>query len=237
MAELVRLALCLGAGLVFLVVIIAVLVVVLRSRGGAGQGVDPLEPPPYPSDPGWTGEPEPEVDRVPRGDPAGGEDVELETEGPDVPPPTTVIDEEWDVGNRVGVPFEGRPSEPPGFPAPGSHPGPAEPSPVTEEGPEMSRLAILVNRDDPDQRLDVDRPVVTIGRSEQSDIRVDHETVSDQHAVIEFEDGEFQIYDVGSTEGTYVDDVSVTESVALEDGMVVRFGEKALVFHVRSREA
>lgn len=236
MMELLRLGLCFGVALILLVVIVVVLVVVLWSRRGPEGGVEPLEPPPYPSDPGWTGEPEPEVDRVPRGDPAGVEDVKLETEGPEDPPPTTVIDEEWDVGNRVGVRYEGRPSEPPGFPAPGSHPAPADPTRISEEGPEMSTVAMLADHDDRDMRLDVDRPVVTIGRSGQSDIRIDHETVSDQHAVIEFDEGEFRVYDLGSTEGTFVDDVQVTVSTVLEDGMVVRFGEKAFVFHVRARE-
>jgi pSer/pThr/pTyr-binding forkhead associated (FHA) protein len=73
-----------------------------------------------------------------------------------------------------------------------------------------------------------------IGRSQESDVVVDHNTVSRQHAAIKLEEGQFRLYDMGSTNGTFVGDERVREPVALQDGAVVKFGDKAFVFKVIS---
>ena len=52
-------------------------------------------------------------------------------------------------------------------------------------------------------RLDSHNPKVSIGRTFDNDIIIDHDSTSRQHAVIEFERGRYTIKDV-STNGTYV---------------------------------
>jgi len=167
----------------------------------------------------------------------GMDDVGLETEGPGVPPPETVTDDEWSFGMRPASPYEGRPPDPPGFPQPGHQPSSADRTRILQQRPKMSQVGLLIDRDRPEQRLDVTLPVVTVGRSEQSDVTIDHNTVSRQHAVIKLEEQQFRLYDMGSTNGTFVGDTRVREPVDLEDGMTVKFGEKVFIFKIISLEA
>ena len=66
---------------------------------------------------------------------------------------------------------------------------------------------------------------VSVGR--HGDIQLPHNSVSRQHAVFEFRDGEWNIRDVGSRNGTYVNNVSVQRG-RLKHGDVIRFGNVRL---------
>ncbi len=235
--NLLQVILIVGALFLFiLAVVIVLLLVIRRRRGRLDDGASPLEPPPYPSDPGWTGEPGGEAGDVWRGGTEQPDDFGLETEGPGVPPPATVMDNEINFGPRPGMRHEGRPSEPPGAPQPGLQPSDADRTRILARRPKMSQVGLLIDRDHPEQRYDVAMPVVTIGRAEQSDIAIDDGTVSRQHAVIKLEDGQFQVYDVGSTNGTFVGETRVREPMTLEDGVIVRFGERSFIFKIVSLE-
>jgi pSer/pThr/pTyr-binding forkhead associated (FHA) protein len=96
----------------------------------------------------------------------------------------------------------------------------------------MPIVGLLIDRDQPARRLDVAKPALVIGRSQDSDLVVDHNTVSRQHATIKLEGERFYLYDMGSTNGTFVGEERIREPVMLEDGMTVRFGEKAFIFKV-----
>ncbi len=50
----------------------------------------------------------------------------------------------------------------------------------------------------------LDKPVIRIGRAETNDVVIPHETVSSQHALIEFRDGSFYLRDLRSANGTFV---------------------------------
>lgn len=68
----------------------------------------------------------------------------------------------------------------------------------------------------------------------QSDIVLDDSTVSKLHAKIRFENGQFFLYDMGSTNGTFVNNRRVQRQ-SLLDGDDVRFGSTRFVFkEVRS---
>ena len=62
---------------------------------------------------------------------------------------------------------------------------------------------------------------VSVGR--QGDIRLSHNSVSRHHAVLECRSGVWQIFDSGSRNGTFVNDVSV-QCCNLKSGDIVRFG-------------
>jgi pSer/pThr/pTyr-binding forkhead associated (FHA) protein len=98
----------------------------------------------------------------------------------------------------------------------------------------MPIVGLLIDRDHPDRRLDVAKPALVIGRSQENDLVVDHNTVSRQHATIKLEGEQFYLYDMGSTNGTFVGEQQIREPVALEDGMMIRFGEKAFIFKIIS---
>ena len=68
-----------------------------------------------------------------------------------------------------------------------------------------------------------------IGRSGKADIQVDQESVSRSHARISAEIDRFVIADLGSTNGTYVNDRAVDERV-LRDGDLVKIGRTIFKF-------
>jgi pSer/pThr/pTyr-binding forkhead associated (FHA) protein len=77
----------------------------------------------------------------------------------------------------------------------------------------------------------VDQDAVTVGRHPESNIFLDDITVSRRHSVIERKDGEFQIRDVGSLNGTYVNHDRVDQS-RIEDGDEIQVGRFVLIFRV-----
>jgi pSer/pThr/pTyr-binding forkhead associated (FHA) protein len=58
----------------------------------------------------------------------------------------------------------------------------------------------------------------TIGRSSNNDIQIAEQHVSRQHAVVSYRDGIFMINDLGSSNGTFVNDNQVTEPFPLFAG-------------------
>ena len=75
----------------------------------------------------------------------------------------------------------------------------------------------------------LERAVTTIGRLPESDIVLDDSGASRQHARIRASEGEFVLSDLGSTNGTYVNDEPVRERT-LEDGDRITIGETVLEF-------
>jgi pSer/pThr/pTyr-binding forkhead associated (FHA) protein len=98
----------------------------------------------------------------------------------------------------------------------------------------MRVVGLLIERDHPENRLDVAKPMVKVGRSQDNDLVIDHNTVSRQHAAIKLEEDRFRLYDLGSTNGTFVGEERIREPVTLEDGATVSFGEKTFIFKVIS---
>jgi VWFA-related protein len=230
--------------LLFLALVIGAVIVMRRRRATAEESVAPLDVPDYPAAPEFGFDNEPfgaTVDANEEGFAFGA------TESPP-PPPETMLDEERAFGAAPPPPqyqapspapppsprYEGPSAAPPGFPQPDFQTSSADRTRILQRGPTMSMVGLLIDRDQPASRLDVAKPTVMIGRSQESDVVVDHNTVSRQHAAIKLEEGQFRLYDMGSTNGTFVGDERVREPVALQDGAVVKFGDKAFVFKVIS---
>lgn len=65
------------------------------------------------------------------------------------------------------------------------------------------------------QGMNLDKPTVTIGRAPGNDLVLPHPSVSGRHAQInKMQDGKFQIRDLGSTNGTYLNGVRISTAVA-----------------------
>ena len=71
--------------------------------------------------------------------------------------------------------------------------------------------------------------VTTIGRAPLNQIVIDDPAVSAQHAIIARSDECYRLKDLHSTNGTKVNDVSITD-VALQDGDKIQFGPIVAVF-------
>jgi len=69
----------------------------------------------------------------------------------------------------------------------------------------------------------------TIGRSTNNDIVLDDPAVSAEHAKVKYENGKFVLYDLASTNGTYVNGNKITRE-ELEDGDIVTFARVQMRF-------
>lgn len=69
-----------------------------------------------------------------------------------------------------------------------------------------------------------------VGRDSSVDVCVAAAGVSRRHAIVVVTAGEVTLQDLGSKNGTYVDDVLVTSSILLTDGAHIRFGSASVCF-------
>ncbi len=111
-----------------------------------------------------------------------------------------------------------------------ARPGPlAEPLPAATTTMASACLVIMYGPD-LGRRTPLERATFTIGRSSESDLCIDQESVSRTHARIVYRDGAHRIEDLGSTNGTHVNDVPVDVPVVLAHGMQIRVGSSILKF-------
>ena len=80
------------------------------------------------------------------------------------------------------------------------------------------------------QRLPVMSPLVNVGRAEYNDLRIPDPSVSASHAKIQLREGVWTLIDLGSTNGTLVDGVTVTDEAPLSPGTVITLGDVDLLF-------
>jgi diguanylate cyclase (GGDEF)-like protein len=73
------------------------------------------------------------------------------------------------------------------------------------------------------RKYNVDRPSIVIGRSSKADIQIDQEAVSRNHCKLINTGKSIMLRDLGSTNGTYINDEQVDEYV-LRDGDLVKIG-------------
>ena len=95
--------------------------------------------------------------------------------------------------------------------------------------PVGSALLVVKRGPNAGSRFLLDQPSTSAGRHPDSDIFLDDVTVSRRHAEFRLESGEFQVVDVGSLNGTYVNREPV-DSAVLANGDEVQIGKFRLVF-------
>jgi diguanylate cyclase (GGDEF)-like protein len=80
------------------------------------------------------------------------------------------------------------------------------------------------------RRIPLSGGIFEIGRSSKCDLCIDQDSVSRHHArIARSRDGRYSVADLGSTNGTYVNDVAVTERVLI-DGDQVKIGRTIFKF-------
>lgn len=80
-------------------------------------------------------------------------------------------------------------------------------------------------------RIFIDKPEFVLGREQEADYKVPDNVVSKRHAKITKVQKEYYIEDLESSNGTNVDGKRITERTRLQDGSIIRLGNKAFVFH------
>ena len=95
--------------------------------------------------------------------------------------------------------------------------------------PAGSALLVVKRGPNAGSRFLLDQPVTTAGRHPDSDIFLDDVTVSRRHAEFRMEGDKFEVVDVGSLNGTYVNR-EPKNSADLSNGDEVQIGKFRLVF-------
>jgi pSer/pThr/pTyr-binding forkhead associated (FHA) protein len=95
--------------------------------------------------------------------------------------------------------------------------------------PTGSALLVVKRGPNAGSRFLLDQATTSAGRHPDSDIFLDDVTVSRRHAEFRLEGAEFQVVDVGSLNGTYVNREPV-DSAVLANGDEVQIGKFRLVF-------
>jgi pSer/pThr/pTyr-binding forkhead associated (FHA) protein len=151
-------------------------------------------------------------------------------------PPTPLMGTEIDGKTEIapgGWPDAG-PAAPPPFAPPAPADAAADPgipaaggTRIIERAPQ--HLAMLVDKSKPDRKFDL-KGTVNVGRAHDNNLVLDDPTVSRHHAWIKSEGEDFLVFDIGSGNGTFVNDEQVEAPRKLENGDEVRFGEAKFVF-------
>jgi len=103
--------------------------------------------------------------------------------------------------------------------------------PVKSSGGPTNACLVLIYPAGPDmgRRFALQRDELSIGRGADTDIQVDRDSVSRLHALVARRQNEWTLEDLGSTNGSYVNDAPVTK-VVLRDGDFVRVGAAIFKF-------
>ena len=99
--------------------------------------------------------------------------------------------------------------------------------PAACPGGSLPRALRLVIESPGTQRAErsFDAPTIVIGRSERADVAVNDQSVSRQHARLKREDHDWTVEDLGSRNGTRLNDQLLSKPALLKPGDVVRVGD------------
>ena len=91
---------------------------------------------------------------------------------------------------------------------------------------------LIIRNDVPNDtaRFPVSGDLVTIGRAIESDVWLDHDSVSRRHAIIRRDKTRFSVQDVGSINGTYLDQERLTAEARLKSSQELQIGIFRLLF-------
>ncbi|MEM1418741.1 MAG: GGDEF domain-containing protein [Myxococcota bacterium] len=101
-------------------------------------------------------------------------------------------------------------------------------APAKDAG-DRSACLVVIYGDDLGRRIPLGRETLTLGRSSRAEVQLDQESVSRTHCSVGAEGPSYVVRDLGSTNGTYVND-ELVERVALEDGDQLKVGRTILKF-------
>jgi two-component system, cell cycle response regulator len=102
-------------------------------------------------------------------------------------------------------------------------------SKITDKPASKAACLVVIYGLELGRKYNLDAPTVMIGRSSKADVQIDQESVSRNHAKIVNTGKSMILRDLGSTNGTYVNDALVDEYV-LRDGDFVKIGRTIFKF-------
>ena len=102
-------------------------------------------------------------------------------------------------------------------------------SDVTEHVVSLDACLVVIYGLDLGKRYKLDQPTTVIGRSSKCHIFVDQESISRNHAKLMNKGKSVVVKDLGSTNGTYVNDKVIDEAI-LKDGDLIKIGRTIFKF-------
>jgi hypothetical protein len=82
------------------------------------------------------------------------------------------------------------------------------------------------------RQLQFTRPVIRLGRDIACDFSLDEPTVSTQHARLSFHHNQWWLEDLGSTNGTFLNEEPVTTPVVVTQGDQIRCGQVTMKIQI-----
>jgi hypothetical protein len=115
-----------------------------------------------------------------------------------------------------------------------ARPAPVRPTPAPQPAPVVRAptrgVLIVVSGALAGQRVDVGAQPVTVGKGPATLQITDDPAVSTRHAELALRSGAFVVTDLGSTNGTFVNNQRIAQPTRLNDGDLLRFGNTQLKF-------
>src|SRR4051812_1561124 len=103
-------------------------------------------------------------------------------------------------------------------------------SKISERPVDHAAALVVIYGPDLGKKYDLDRPETVVGRSSKADIMVDQESISRSHAALTNKGGQISVRDMGSTNGTFVNDEMVQSDFQLRNGDLVKIGRTIFKF-------
>jgi len=102
-------------------------------------------------------------------------------------------------------------------------------SKIGDRKPRSEACLVVIYGQNIGHRFTLQPGEILVGRSSNAQLQIDHESVSRKHARLTFQDGTMSIEDLGSTNGTYVNDEPITVRT-LRDGDLIKVGRTILKY-------
>ena len=103
-------------------------------------------------------------------------------------------------------------------------------SKISERAVSRAAALVLIHGEDLGRKFDLTNEETLIGRTSKADIQVDQDSVSRNHAKIRVDSTRITIEDLGSTNGTIVNDEHIEEVLRLRNGDLVKIGRTVFKF-------
>lgn len=94
----------------------------------------------------------------------------------------------------------------------------------------MIRLALMF-KDKVLKKIETEKSEITIGRSSNTDIQIDNLAVSNQHARLIKQKGQYVIEDLNSTNGTFLNNEKISKAI-LKHNDIVGVGKHTLMINL-----
>lgn len=97
-------------------------------------------------------------------------------------------------------------------------------SKISERPAPHTSALVVIYGEDLGRKYDLDQSAIVIGRSSSCDIQIDQDSISRNHARISHEGKGVVVADMGSTNGTFVNDELISGSLQLRNGDLIKIG-------------